>query len=524
VIPNIPILGARVYRSGLSDSSYDPRNLITYVDDTTITPWTYDDLEVSFEYSAATIHERVHWLQHHGTSFGVFLDAIRISQEATTERWFDSMSKSELAKLLKDRQSRTRPPLPIDRNQQQPVFDNQPNAESSDLDTWRQIWFDHQWVHTALENSVVCDDMGSPPSQVFGEVASDVMLGYCGDFGFKTNLSEIISTDQQQSRTWFRPNDRIAFLRFAESRLTSKLLMEASATIAEIRYFRTGMWSGLIKERGAAKILNRRFKTLLEGEYGTPVRLIAKTTGIEDEAQLLATSAVLCFAALNPPVPPYVMAPPSTGGAWSWADIYPPLRFARLCKAARKVGIISECLDHELLRNYIGEVCDAAGVTSVVDATYPEFQPRLSTPSFDNPKAEYPDTLALTHQDYRFWVQAKLATLRRSDLPLFVSLGDCMSGELLKKYLFPLLHIDGESVPFAYSPLHSLSDGKLGFTCPVGFGNWLTRGVAMQNAMFDLVVGTGNFDLEGFPSQVKDGRMNEYLRFNLLRRFGIECL
>ncbi|MBH1970810.1 hypothetical protein FK216_06150 [Moraxellaceae bacterium AER2_44_116] len=517
MIPEVKILKKYHYRSGAGESSYNPRTLITRI----LAPKTHSEsstiIEQSFEYNATLIHERVHWMQHHGTSFGAFLDAIRFSQGDTTVSWLRSMPADRVQKLIKERFFQGKPILRIDRSSQQPIYGKE--TESDELDLYRQIWFDHQWVHATFEDSSICDEIGVPPTQAIGEVIADVMIDLCINSRFKSTHSETVCTNPITPRKWYKFPDQLRFVRLGDSRLTSRMLMEAAATISEVQLFKNGAWSRALDKKQSLHIIKKRLHSLLKGQYGVALRILLTHCEVNesDILDFLPTASALCFAALNPPVPPYVIAPPPNAIAWQWADIYPPIRFTRLCEVVRKIGILNEiqARDHFLLSNYISKLCEVANLPSTLDLNYPEFTPQSTTPDFTDRTCEYPDTLALTHQDYNFWVQSQLSQLRRRALPLLVSLGNCLSGDLLKEHMDLFLDQGDFFIPYAESPLHWSQNERIGFRCPSNFGNWLVRSVAMHDALFDFVVGVGEFDLSDYPPDIQCEKMQEMLKTNI---------
>lgn len=519
MIPDLAILGRRKYRSAFDASSYNPRTLFTQLNFQNDFSGGDALLDNTFEYNATLIHERTHWMQHHGTSFGAFLDAVRFSQEHTALRWIRSLPQSRIERLVDGRFQSNEPVLRIDQGTQLPVYEL--SETDDELDIFRQIWFDHQWVHSVFEDSSICDAVGRPPAEAIGEVVADVVLDLSEEPPLGAfNLSQLAS-DQVASREWYRFPDKIIFFGLGKSRLTSRMLMETAATISEIEVLRSGPWISLLDEKSAKNALRRRLRSLLEGEYGVAFRALLTIYGAESDEiiTLLPTASALCFAALNPPLPPYTMSGPEHRKSWRWSEIYPPSRFKQLCEAVPKVGILKAARDHRTLHSYIHDLCRVANIPCTLDVQFPNFVPHASTPDFSDRSSHYPDTLALTHQDYNLWVQSRLASLRQHSLPLFVSLGDCLSGELCKEYsAYFLSNVNGDAVPFAESPLlggHG-SDGKVGFRCPKDFGNWLVRSTAMQSAVFDFIVGAGEFDLRDFPKEVQAQAMQDMLKNNLI--------
>src|SRR5437868_1522380 len=104
MLPAIPLLQRASLRSGMSDALYDPHTLIMRVfakDPNGLND--ADHLREAFEYNASVVHERVHWLQHHGTSMGCFLSALRYSQQRTAARWLRDLPSEDVREMLRQR-------------------------------------------------------------------------------------------------------------------------------------------------------------------------------------------------------------------------------------------------------------------------------------------------------------------------------------------------------------------------------------------------------------------------------------
>lgn len=327
-----------------------------------------------FEYNATTIHERVHWFQHHGTSFGCFLEALRLSQMMTTLRSLREIPFSEIRDLLHQRNQSSQPIIAIDPEEQYPVFNDEGNS-SYEMNLFRQIWFDHQWVHKVLDDSTILQSgMKQIPESAFGEVVGDVMLALCGELNFSPQTKNTVLTNPFEPRKWFSiAENEMVFASWKGLHLTSRLLMECSATISEIRVLlgNSSIFTKLNEKSDLEAALRSRIKRILEGDYGLPIRIILQILKV-DLANLavlfdiLPTVNVLCFIALNPPLPPYVMYPPQDALSWQWQDIYPPIRFLRLTQYISKIGLLKNFQDHRTISAYIDEFCDMCKIPHIV--------------------------------------------------------------------------------------------------------------------------------------------------------------
>ncbi|HEV7282788.1 MAG TPA: hypothetical protein VGN57_21455 [Pirellulaceae bacterium] len=514
MVPDFKLLRRDTYRSGGSHSHYNPRTLFTRIMGGDFAPEGDGFMPAVFRYNATHIHERVHWLQHHGTSFGMFLEALRFSQQLTTLRTFRSIGSDRIRDLLNDTPLGRSAVMKLDSVEQYPIFGR--TQDSSDLDLLRQIWFDHQWVHALFEDSVSCDGFGRPPASAVGEIFGDVMLALCDDARFECEKASLICTDPREPRGWFACEpDPLAAV--DGKRLTSKLLMESAAVISEVRLAESAEWNKLSGGEAAAK-LRDSVDALLQGDYGVPVRgLLAILRAQEkDLSHVLATASVLCFIALNPPVPPFVMEPAPSGDPWRWEDLYPPIRYERLCHVVREVGLIRDARSHKVLEHYMSTICEAADMPSALACPQPVFVPRSDVPDFDDVGVGFSSACTATYHDYLFWVQRKLGEVRKNGLPFFVSLGDCMTGELAASFARELLVVDENQIPYSRCPLLWLDSGLVGFSCRRDFGEWLIRSVALHYSLFDVIAGDGEYDLSAFPPDVARSEFQEVLHRSIL--------
>lgn len=501
MIPDHPLLQRFSLKSGLSDSTYDPYLLMTKI---AATETTRDTLfQDTYEYNASLLHEWTHWLQHHGTSYGIFLSALRFSQEMTTLRWFRAMPKPVAHRLLRRRNNEHVPVLSLEPNSQRPIFED---TDSDDVNLFRQIWYDHQWIHGALDNYAAFEAPGPPPGSVFGEIIGDVMLAMCGEAHFSSDIAKQLSEDPREARCWYTFSGRTPYIAYEGRPFTSRMIMETAATVAEMELLPGTIWEQVLPH-GASSQWQQRLRRLLETDYGVPIKALLTriSNSVDNIIDILPTINAICFAALNPPLPPLVMCPPKRAKAYSWEEIYPPLRFMKLASVVGHVGFLKRGMPPQLLALYLADLCDAAELTSTLEFSTLKREPGWGNIEFSNRETKFSDNLLATCHDYTFWAQMRIASERTSLLSLLVCPGECLSGDLSKLYLHLLIPKQPlHEIPYIFCPLHWTTNDKVGFSCRDDFGNWLLRSALMSNALFDAVVGAGNYDLSKAPPEVSD--------------------
>ncbi|WP_146140731.1 hypothetical protein [Haliangium sp. UPWRP_2] len=502
MIPALPILErARLY-AGLSGSSYNPRLLMTQICEPEIDAAAKESDLAQLEYNATVVHEWSHWFQHHSTSFGAFLSALRYSQQMTTLRFFRELPSVIARKLLERRDSGAAPILALDPVNQYPVFEN-----DKDLDIFRQIWYDHQWVHTSLDDGLNLKRTGIPSPSVFGEIISDVMLSLCLDGNFVTRYRNDLENHVKDARRWYEFQGGITIVDFNGTWITSRLIMETAATIAEMDLLPGTIWSRVLSEDGAT-YWNRRIRRLLDSDYGVPFRAFLAHVGHQPKelAELLPTLSCICFIALNPPLPPFQLGPPSNGLSFLWADINPPHRFMRLISKVKHAGFLRRYASNDEFFDYLKKLTELSNLPTIIDGNYPDRSKGYGSIDFFDPNVQYNRSTPASYHDYIFWVQHQLSNKRKDSLPLLVSLGQCHSGDYIKKFGDILLPCatDLERVPYVRCPLHWTRNQKIGFTCRRDFGTWLVRQIALYENLFDAIVGTKEYSLSMFPPDVAD--------------------
>lgn len=499
MIPDIAILSRTPLQSQLTESTFNPRILITKVGQ--ISPLKCPSDLDTIEFTAAYSHEWVHWLQYNATSYGVFLNALRFSQQMTTLRWCRELSNQDLRELVNRRESQGQPVIVLDVNQQRPLFDH----DNDEVNIFRQIWYDHQWTNAAFDEDVAFQKAGSPPPQVFGEVIADVMLAICSEGGFQTRMSHEILTDAKRSRNWYNFSERMQYVKIDGIPLTSRMIMETAATVAEMEILRDTIWEAVLGN-SSSEYWNKRVERLMEGQYGIPFRAFLSYLPVSSRrlSDVLSTVNTVCYAALNPPLPPFVMEPPQ-GKAYAWSNVYPPVRFMKLSIAASRVGFLPRGATNSQIELYLRDLCSVAQVSCPLDLTFPKRPPSAAWGNIDfgDSSVIYSDETPAGCHDYVFWVQAQLSDRRMSLLPLFVSFGQCLSDYSVQfaDYLLSGAN-DLEEVPYIRCPLRWTMDDKVGFSCRRDFGNWLLRSVVVSEALFETMVGNGDYDFSMLPAEV----------------------
>jgi hypothetical protein len=199
---NLPILAYTPHRSFLSDSHYSPFFLINS-NTHRLRPAPPRDMAGALDFHLTDVHERSHWFQHVGTTFGAFLDALRSSQRYTLIRFLRDESRVKRAEIVSARLNRGQPFIEFNPSNQYLRADA--DDAQSNIGVLKQIWFDHQWLHASLNDSRSTDGLGHPPTEACGQVMADVILNCCDQFNFLSD--DYHSSGHQNAREWYFAED-----------------------------------------------------------------------------------------------------------------------------------------------------------------------------------------------------------------------------------------------------------------------------------------------------------------------------
>jgi hypothetical protein len=456
------------------------------------------------QYNATLIHEWTHWIQHNGTTFGAFQSAMRFTQELTALGNLRGLPQKILEQLMVRR--KTRPIIFID--QQKGFLTQQKfSSHSDELNTFGQIWFELQWVQKFFDDSNIASTTGVPTQNIFGDAIGDIFIHY---FGLGHSARELL-----EIREWYRFEDQIQIVRFSGIHLTSKLLMECGATLAEVQFLFNNLETALSNYITQGHF-EARMKVLVESGYGIPLKMFLQILDISftDVSKICATLNLIIFVALNPPLPPYSTNPPNGRKSWLWTEIYPPLRFIKAVEAVKKIGFAKPFFDHMQSAEYLNKIIEVSRLPTVIED---KFSPQTSyrNINFDDETTKYnSNKISFDSADYSSWTQKKFSSLRNHSLPFLANFANCLVGDFASKYA-PII-IPQSGVYFTKTPFIWQSDEKLGFCYEADFCNSLIRQISIAYCLFDLVVGTGEYDLSEFSPQVsKSTQYKEFIEQNM---------
>ncbi|MCB9795572.1 MAG: hypothetical protein H6741_22955 [Alphaproteobacteria bacterium] len=487
----------------MTNAKYFPRALLTYEPGGDLRE---EDLFLhALEKHAAISHETVHWLQHHGTGVGAFQSAIQLSQELTLLNLLRSLEESERDRLI-NRRFREKEPLLLFDTSERPLF--RKDAPIGDPESVAyQIWYDHQWVYAAFDDPDQIARCGIIPTSAISEVFADVLmfLSECLGIG--------VYPGHKRARDLLQFGEGIRFCTINNSsHLSTRLIMECAALLEELRLLESPFWTSL-DQMDAQKFEERLFHTLQTGAYGAPFRVLSHSLSEQDSlSSILMTTKIVCFAALDSPLPPLVV---NVDGPILWDDVYPPVRFSRLVDAVAHIGALRGDADSSEIKEYIRKLMSVSGLNWCETKLDENFARRSGR--FEFTDITFTETMGktCTYHDYVAWVQEKLFRMRDDDLLFITSYADCLSGSNAGKYIDILIGDTG--IPFGYCPLRAGDEGKIMYAHNASFGQWLVGSVAMHYATYDVVVGHGALDLSIFPEDVSQSDILHQIIENSIR-------
>src|SRR5207248_969485 len=127
---------------------------------------------------------------------------------------------------------------------------------------------------------------------------------------FASELAGQLVDGIRDVRKWYAFKDKTYYVAFEGTPLTSVMIMEIAATVAEMELLPDSIWK-VVAPDGAASAWHQRLDRLLNGDYGVP--LWAFLSKIEQRIdrleESLPTFDAICIISLSPQLPPFVMHP-----------------------------------------------------------------------------------------------------------------------------------------------------------------------------------------------------------------------
>jgi hypothetical protein len=432
---------------------------------------------------------------------GAFLSLLRFTQQRTTVEWFAQFSDDTRNRLIANRnRSPYQPPIPLGMDGQlsyDPI-----REDPEDLNLFRQTWHDLQLVHALMYDSEVQDATAWNIPEAFALAVADMVLYASETCALGDYPGNAVA------RQWYSMgNESIPLVAIGGKRLTTRLLFEGMATtneliasLAAVRTFSTLTGGDYSNLSFAWENANKA----LSGDYGIAFNHFMRLASMREDEYIfcIPTFNAVCFAALNPPLPPLATGPIEGNSQRHWPTIYPPLRFIRLCKAVPAAGKLSMDAGHHETKQFIDDICQAANLPIFTEYEHPYIHSKRFV-EFDEEVPPMPAERTLDYHDYILWVQYRLWKIMKFGIPIFVNYGECLSNDFGRSHIETILGVDGPGKRCIKSPIIWSPSGDLGHTDPgVGFGTWLLNSVALHYLLFDAMVGYGAFDFSAFPPRV----------------------
>lgn len=476
-------------------------------------------------YLSLSLHERVHWMQHHGTTIGAFLSLLKAAQELATHAVFSGLSESECEQLLTVRRTTTTPLISVDRRSFALL---EPGTEIGAFNNFRMFWHSLWWTHAAFYACPENFAGSSPPRKLFAN-AVKAAIQMTGSLPYYSGRSPGPIVLKRQE---------VSFVRFANEPIRTVDLLESAALVNEC------MFLGLVGLQADSQ------EARIDSSYGRALRLFASHVETEPDvvirdSKLQATFLVLCDIALNPPVPPFVIA-----DTIEWEDWYPPLRFLRLVQTLPTLGTFG--LNTNDLHGYIADAVSLAEISNPLDygkafdsTALADFEPiitqkdsadivfrtphshrypQLTNEIFDGACGLFREVGA--YHAYVAWVQHRFWERRRTDLQSVVfpaiSWGSIIPHE---RGGLDTFMTDSERNPiWSTSPLIVTDESRFA-TGPLysdEFVWWFALSSIGHYVLYDVVRDTGDPKLNALPAEFRSGtQLFQWLSENLAAGWGM---
>ncbi len=271
-------------------------------------------------------HESFHWLQHIGTTSGVFLYLNQITSRINTSDLSKTIPKNIWQKILRNRLNHNKPIIPISRNN---YFLEWEKNRNLDLDIFMQSIYDLWWTRNVFYSGQSNFKLYKNPKSILSLALRDMTYVWQRltlNNNMTDNDVELFPVDKEP----------IASAIYNNQTLTTNILMESLALVNE--HFLS--WSISNKntpqnQRAYTEFLFRKNIAIdFNHIYFLPIKYFFNITNLSELKSVLLSRELLlifcnaCDAALNPPLPPFVTRPQK--GIWKIDDIFPVRRFIKI--------------------------------------------------------------------------------------------------------------------------------------------------------------------------------------------------
>ncbi len=519
-VPRHSVLERRVFHQENYHYSYNPRTFIL------VTPVDTgkkkrirsesDLIERGLRTHTGTTHETVHWIQQHCTTVGFLTSLLRNAFADLVVKSIASLPQSDRDDLIRMRtKSDALPLIGICSRTGESVVNV--NRELGEFKTLAHVVIGFAHVIALFEKPLTAQaNWGMRTSAI----PTAVNLAY-KRVGGRHEMQPAIS--MEGSGPCF----------FEQQEITTYGLFEYHACVNELfSMYSVLAIAGDRKVNGrepAARVLDR-LNEIGNGEYGCPLRLFFDRVGTNPDNLIssLLTLGLTCYAALNPTFGGRGVAqsPPRQP---SWKTIYPPMRFAEMCSAVKKLGLlhgerVSDHPSHEEVVKYLVDLSDCSGLPIAGPPGDRDFSRTMVQSE--------PSTLGyLLKMRQWFWNESS------SKLPLVVEFGRLGSGPHLERY-FPDLARRKEKLnadvivthhgmfgnyepPLQWTPDNEL----LVVGDDVDGARQLMDAAAQECCIEELVFDTGPLRFDGYPSSGAEAAGLRYRTVEALRdRLGSELV
>lgn len=516
MIPDQPILRRAPKFSLFTDSRYDPFYLISK-NANRIRDFPTSDTLSNLNFHLTDVHERTHWFQQVGTTYGAFLHALKSSQSQTFLRFLREEPRQKRAEIVRARMEKGEPFINLKPTSQYLHLEEQ--DENSDIGVLKQIWFDHQWMYASFDDSSSTDGLGHPPTEAGGHVMADVILHCCDTWGFMSPDYEV--SGHPGARDWYFADDEnfvemLLNLNGEKKHLTTVSLMECGASLNELQQFQHGLMQPLLGSEYDLEF-QKFFQYFLNSSYSIPFKIFTSVTkkhAIDIHTAPLSLN-LLIFFALNPPLPPRSLSKPKR--PYRWEEVYPPIRFMIGLKYIDRITKIEDPQSIEAMQLFIKELQEETGLPYSGDCPLPDRKPGIDEAYH---QAHQSEVSFVIDDDLVLDSQTNLLGMA-DNLPLLANFSSCISGELSKQFVDRLIRVD-EKFDFMSAPLEFSKNGKIAFRGTADFGNNIVRSVAISNSLYDFVCGSGALSLDMLPGEVANSSSMHRLVKNTIERLIVE--
>jgi hypothetical protein len=364
-------------------------------------------------------HERAHWFQYCGSTFGATLMTLARREDLLLIKDMNSRHlDTDSLDYVRSRLTRGDALLPPSGFLPDSPHPDVPRQMGNLLRSFAEAL-------TAKKLLLDSADQWDWPAKDRGDLVADALIGADAAYRLHTGGHRPWSA-ALPAETYGRTRLDVSPILIHQTELTTRHMFETSALLNEWGSTMASAWGRLPAPGAMFKHLAReeeyalddairglapRYSLCLEAALNRWASFVPQLRNASqaNSVACLAPTLACCFdIAFNPPITPICRPNDST-----WNAIYPPARFLAVVDAVRQTGVINDWPSSASYSAFRTRLCLAAGLgLGVIDGRSFQHE-RLGWEFFCNAEKEDPLLASMSYFDYLLWAMESLHIFRR---------------------------------------------------------------------------------------------------------------